>query len=112
MEKKTFNKKQIKKLDAVRQLLFAASKMQYTKASTSKQRDLCADMLEEIGISVRRDYNCSRCVYNLFKQCGDIYFRSVDLIAEESEPTNETDTTTEEVTEKKTNKQGKKSKDK
>ena len=81
-----FTKKQIKeieKLDVVKHFNTVIDS-QYKRGTTSTQDNSLADIYDEAtGGKVSRNFSCKTCVYNLYRNAGMLYRKSIEFYKQE-----------------------------
>ena len=78
---KHYTKEQIKQLEelGVVPSFLTATVSDFKRGTLRKQDEAVADIYEKAaGISVNRNFGCSVCNYRLYKQAGELYYKSVD----------------------------------
>lgn len=76
--------KQLKELDVI-QHFNTVLDSEYKRGTTSLQDNGVADIYDEAtGGKVSRHFNCKTCVYNLYRNAGNLYRQSLDYIKKES----------------------------
>ena len=74
-----FNGGELKKLKKVEGHFYTSVNLQYKNNTSREENDMVADLYERVtGEKVSRNWACPRCVYDLFRKAGLIYYKSVN----------------------------------
>lgn len=85
-----FNKEQIERLKPAEQHFTTVVYRQYKLATTSVMNNMVADTYEECtGKTLKRNFSCTRCCYNVYKEVGTLYFKSIEHINEQKKENKE-----------------------
>lgn len=100
-----FNRQQIKQLSKLKEHFETVIYAQWKRGTTITENELMADVYERVtGKRLNRNWACGQCVYNAYKEVGELYFKSImQLETEQAMKTNELGKT---VTDKKISKRG------
>lgn len=89
--KKYFNNKQMESLKPAEQYFYTIKYADYKRASTSKINELVANILDEVlDKPVTRNFNCGKCIYDIFQQAANIYYNTIEKNNETTNKENET----------------------
>lgn len=78
MCRELFNKNELKKLKEAEPYLVSAVKSGYKLGTSNRLDNIVADCYEALtGKVVKRNFNCGKCVYNLYREVGEIYLKSI-----------------------------------
>lgn len=84
---KYFSKEQIKQLkdaDVIKHFNTVLDS-EYKRGTTDIQNNLVADLYDEVtGGKISRSFGCKSCVYNLYRNAGELYRKSVEFQKKES----------------------------
>lgn len=107
-----FNKEQLEKLQPLEKVFEGCIKSGVKKGTTKAENELVQKMINELnGVEKRRNLSCGRCMFNLYKEVGQLYFASLEKVQLELEPkviNNDLETEVQNVKPRKTNKRKKK----
>lgn len=94
---KVFTKEQIELLKPYEQYFRTVVKAKYKRATSSHVNDIVANIYEDTtGEILQRNWNCPHCTFEIFKKCGELYYRSLEYYtAEESGKTEQKKVKTE-----------------
>lgn len=68
--------KQRNRLKSVEQYLYTIKNAQYKRQTTMTENELVADILDEVtGKHCNRNYSCGACVYDIFNQVAQLYYK-------------------------------------
>lgn len=70
-----FNGGEMKKLKPLEGHFFTAVNLNYKNNTNSEENNTVADLYERVtGEKVDRRFACPKCVFDLYKKCGKIYY--------------------------------------
>lgn len=76
--------RQLKELDVI-QHFNTVLDSEYKRGTTSEQNNALADIYDAAtGGKVSRNFNCKTCVYNLYRNAGNLYRHSLDFIKKDN----------------------------
>lgn len=84
---KYYTKEQIKELKELNviQHFDTVLDSQFKRGTTTRQDNAVADIYDEAtGIKISRNYSCKSCIYNLYRDAGNLYRESVKFWQNES----------------------------
>lgn len=78
---KLFTSKQIKKLKEAEKYFNTVLNLQYKMATPSSLNELVVDVYEEAtGETLKRNFSCNKCCYNIYATVGRLYYNSIEAI--------------------------------
>ena len=81
-----FNGGELKKLEKVSGYFYTAVNLSYKNNTTVEENNMVADLYERVtGEKVHRNWACPRCVFELYRKAGKIYYESGKAKGEQKE---------------------------
>ena len=74
-----FNGGELKKLKPLEGHFFTSVNLNYKNSTTKEENEIVAELYERVsGEKVSRNFACPKCVFDLYRKAGLIYFKSVN----------------------------------
>lgn len=93
---KYFTQEQIDKIKFMEPHFNTVIKAQYKIATPTKDNEYVASIYEEAtSEKLYKNWGCNKCVFDIFKKIGNLYFESINYLEKQKEISNENDKYTE-----------------